>query len=510
MTLLFVVTNYYANGQELLTDIDEIQKYWSGQRAYRDTPEDGFGVKDTGLPDGCQVEQLQIFHRHSIRYPSSDENAYITALNTKIKAAQNLSSSSFTGPLSFINKWSLQLSSNVLNAAGVSVAYDSGVLFWKRYGRLLYDAVPGQTSYNATGQKKPVLRASTLPRVLDTAKIWAQGFFGPNDATDKHTLLEVPFVTTQNSSLSSFMSCTNYGGPIGIGGGILAPSQAPITATLPYYLNDTVDRLKQYMSTSMNLTVEDVFAMQALCQFEFYGIGSSDFCNLFTLDEWKGFNYVYDSFMYNRASFGNPGARAVGIGFLQEILARLQGQYINSSETSINSTLDSDPETFPLDQKVYLDVTNDFMVLGTVTAMSLDYFKGPLPLVYPRPDNRTFQLTKMTQYGGRLTVEKIGCTSANPTAKSKVTQYTNDQYGYSPDNATFKFVRFRMNMGILPLSTIRGGLCDIEGRTDGLCPLDKFVESQANATTLANYQYVCFGNFTYDPAKFQGDGTYFE
>lgn len=497
---LVFISYHSVNGLGELTDINVIQEYWAGLRTYRDTPETTFGVMDTGLPDGCQVEQVQVLHRHSARYPSSDENAVILRLAANIMSHQP--EQSYTGPLSFLNTWSIQVGNNVLVPPGVSVAYDSGVTFWTRYGHLLYNTTPGQAFYNETGQTRPLIRASTLPRVLDTAKIWAEGFFGPDNATSKYRLLELPFVSSQNSSISSFLSCLNYGNA----GGILSSSQAPITAIVPLYLPDARTRLSAYVPQSMNLTVEDVFGMQALCTYEYYALGSSDFCTLFTQAEWEGFNYVYDSFMYNRASFGNPAGRSLGIGILQEIIARLTGQYITTSDNSINSTLNSNPDTFPLNQKIYFDTTNDFMILGTLTAMSIDYFKGALPFTYPPPSNRTFKLTQMTQYAGRLTTERIGCISENPAVKRRVTQYTNEQYGYS-SNAQYKFVRLRLNNAILPLNTIRGGLC--AGRTDGLCSLSNFVASQANASALANYQFVCFGNYTYNASRFTGDGTYF-
>jgi hypothetical protein len=65
----------------------------------------------------------------------------------------------------------------------------------------------------------------------------------------------------------------------------------------------------------------------------------------------------------------------------------------------------------------------------------------------------------------------------------------------------------RLNSGILPISTIRGGFC--AGRTDGLCPLTKFLNSQANASAQANYQKLCFGSFIYNSSRFSGDGNYF-
>lgn len=41
----------------LLTDLNEISKHWGQIAPYVDNAADAFGVKDVGLPDGCQVEQ---------------------------------------------------------------------------------------------------------------------------------------------------------------------------------------------------------------------------------------------------------------------------------------------------------------------------------------------------------------------------------------------------------------------------------------------------------------------
>ena len=55
-------------------------------------------------------------------------------------------------------------------------------------------------------------------------------------------------------------------------------------------------------------------------------------------------------------------------------------------------------------------------------------------------------------------------------------------------------VQMRLNNGIVPLNSIRGGAC--EGRTDGLCAMDKFLASQYEAVKLANYDFACFANYT--------------
>ncbi|KAI7346312.1 hypothetical protein KC336_g22823, partial [Hortaea werneckii] len=87
------------------------------------------------------------------------------------------------------------------------------------------------------------------------------------------------------------------------------------------------------------------------------------------------------------------------------------------------------------------------------------------------------------------------------------TTYYPTQYGYDPTNAPHKFIRMRLNNGILPLDTIRGGFC--EGRPDGLCAKDDFLASQYEAMELANYDFACFANYTIlDPTNGRDyDGT---
>jgi len=104
-------------------------------------------------------------------------------------------------------------------------------------------------------------------------------------------------------------------------------------------------------------------------------------------------------------------------------------------------------------------------------------------------------MSRITPFGAKLITEVIGCTEPNPApVHDQRVYYYPEQYGYEKWNATSKFVRMRLNNGIVPLDSIRGGLC--KGRSDGLCSLDNFVASQADAEELANYDYACFKNYT--------------
>lgn len=148
--------------------------------------------------------------------------------------------------------------------------------------------------------------------------------------------------------------------------------------------------------------------------------------------------------------------------------------------------------------------------------MSMDYFRDPPSLSqYPPNPDRKFILSHMTPFGARLITEVIGCSSSTPSpvAYSRIS-YTPGQYGYDPSNATNKFVRMRLNNGILPLNSLREGSCGnaTSGRVDGLCALGSFVESQKDAETLANYDFSCFGNYTVEnPTSGKDfDGAVFE
>lgn len=112
----------------------------------------------------------------------------------------------------------------------------------------------------------------------------------------------------------------------------------------------------------------------------------------------------------------------------------------------------------------------------------------------------------MTPFGANLVTEVIGCQDPEPT------EVENFRTVYSPaqvSSAPYKFVRMRLNNGILPLETIRGGEC--AGRSDGLCSVENFIASQETSVELANYQFACFGNWSIeDPLSGKDyDGTIF-
>lgn len=71
-----------------------------------------------------------------------------------------------------------------------------------------------------------------------------------------------------------------------------------------------------------------------------------------------------DVFFWYNSAFGAPLARAEGIGYVQELIARLTHTPIAVHNSSTNGTLDNDPITFPLGQSLYVDATHEVVVLN--------------------------------------------------------------------------------------------------------------------------------------------------
>lgn len=229
---------------------------------------------------------MHLLHRHGARYPTSSttEGAphFGAVLANISKTTHPDSNFSASGPLDFLNTWQYQLGAEVLVPVGTQQLFDSGVHSYYRYGRL----------YNATTQKhKPVVRTTSEQRMLDSARYFNLGFFGfdaPN-LVDLEVIIEAGTGLAANSSnntLASYDTCTNSD-TITIGDTYLRPVWDEI------YLANATQRLQQYV-TGLNLTTDLVYGMQGLCAYETVALGYSNFCSLFTKEEWQGYEYDLD------------------------------------------------------------------------------------------------------------------------------------------------------------------------------------------------------------------------
>lgn len=174
-------------------------------------------------------------------------------------------------------------------------------------------------------------------------------------------------------------------------------------------------------------------------------------------------NVSSDSFV----SYGQALGPVEGVGYINELIARLTSTPVNDT-TQTNSTLDASPVTFPLDRTIYADFSHDNQLIAIFSAMGL--FKQPGPLdptnSLSNGPNRTWVTSQMTPFGGRMVLEKMRCQ----------TQETG--LGHFDQNSSLgEFVRILVNDAVQPLEFCAGVTLD------GICALDKFVESQRYSTS---------------------------
>lgn len=234
--------------------------------------------------------------------------------------------------------------------------------------------------------------------------------------------------------------------------------------------------------------------MMNLCPYEYWALGGSAFCSLFTEQEWRDFEYQLGMMFYGDHGFGSPSGRAQGIGYVTELAARLEGRLIHSSDTSVNYTYDDNTAQFPLDQPLYMDMSHDDVVWGVLTALGLEYFKyGPhgLPPTYPPPPQR-FQMHDVVPFGARLFSEIWTCPADTSFEELDPILYTNPDLSSHKD--TKDYIRLVLNYAPVPLDGNPG----CPNAQNGFCELNDFLRGIPKLKKGAMYQYACYGNYSTD------------
>ncbi|POW03499.1 hypothetical protein PSHT_11622 [Puccinia striiformis] len=435
-----------------------VSRHWGNLSPMFSLPSNTFGIK-TGpeTPHGCSIDQLHLLHRHGARYPTED--TLLPKFGKLIHNAQDNGTFQATGDLSFLNRWKFKLGSEVLTPFGRSQMFQLGVSYRQKYGFLL-PTDPDAQPHDSETAKKPVFRTTTQHRMYHSALNFAAGFFGLPVEKKYHQSIIIENIGF-NNSLAPYLSCPN--------------SQLPKRANLDVSLKETQKRLNKFYTSSPSsfwkllMIYLHIFSntMQSLCAYESVAFGRSEFCNLFTPDEWKDF--VYAMILI----FGTRLVSGILIRLRLVQLARLTQIAPSVGKTSINITLDADPVTFPLDQSIYVDATHDTVITAVVVALNLTSLahSGPLP-TDRRLEPRSFTSTHIAPFGAQLAAQVLSC----PIAPGS--------------SSTSKSIRFILNDAVLPLDGLQG--CEPNLNT-GQCDLDNFITGLETRLSEIDYQQTCFG-----------------
>ncbi|EIW81503.1 acid phosphatase [Coniophora puteana RWD-64-598 SS2] len=403
-----------------------ITQYWGAYSPYYNAG------NYTAPPEGCTVTQVNLLERHGARYPTSGAGPLIQASAEKLKGAQSFNGSQY----GFLSNWTYQLGTDVLIPFGAAQSFDAGQVHYTRYASLV----------NST--TLPFVRASSSERVVETALNWSAGFaFASDKALPSPPPLSVTLDESRNDTLDNHMCPT-------------APtSQNQTAAWTNVFAPPIADRINN-AAHGAHLNSTDIVNLLQLCPFETVAFEKpSNFCSIFTQDDFKGLEYYIDLDDFYSTGYGNPLGPVQGVGWVNELIARLTVQPVQD-ETQTNSTLDGSPKTFPLNRTFYADFTHDKTMIAIFSALGL--FPQTENLSTSHPDaERTWFASRLVPFSAPMIVEKMDC-DGTPS------------------------IRILVNDLVQPLT-----FC---GARDGMCTVDNFVESQAYARTNGNGAWArCLG-----------------
>jgi hypothetical protein len=332
---------------------------------------------------------------------------------------------------------------------------NSGIKYYHRYQDL-------------ARRTTPFVRTAGADRVVESALNWTQGFHDARIKDEKsknhdgypYNMVVISEDTGSNNTLDHGL-CTEF--ESGFDSTIGDSAQASwVSIFTPPILSRLLENLP-----GMNFTNKDTVYMMDLCPFNTVTNEQgniSPFCALFTESEWQAYDYYQSLGKYYGYSWGNPLGATQGVGFTNELIARLTNSPVND-HTSTNSTLDDNKKTFPVgrNMSLYADFSHDNDLTGIFSALGL--YNSTKPLL-----NTTLQSVYETNgysaswtvpFAARAYFEKMACVGEEE-----------------------ELVRVIVNDRVLPLETCGG---DELGR----CTLSAFVDSLSFAKAEGDWD-KCF------------------
>ncbi|KAF1949999.1 acid phosphatase [Byssothecium circinans] len=402
----------------------EITHFWGQYSLWFSVPSE----IDVAPPEGCEVSFASVLSRHGGRDPTANK---AIAYGGLIGYIQN-SSTSYPDEFAFLKDYKYTLGADQLTDAGRQEMVNSGAHFYRRYRAFL-------------DKKTPFVRSSGQDRVVESAEKWLAGYAQESgkNATGKIDV-KIPEGAGINNTLSHEI-CTNFEqGPLDkLGDNAQAIWQAKFVPPIQARVNGKL---------GINLTATEIIYLMDMCPFDTLTSPTaavSAFCRLFTEAEWHQYDYYETLGKYYGYGNGNPLGPTQGVGYVNELIARLTEQPVND-HTNTNTTLDADPLTFPLDRRAYADFSHDNDMSAIFAALGLYNDTQPLSNTTMQGTGETagFSAAWTVPFAARMYVEKLKCSGEAE-----------------------EFVRVVVNDRVVPLGFCGGdkfGRCRLGGFVEGL------------------------------------------
>ena len=290
---------------------------------------------------------VQVLSRHGARDPTA---LHTVSYNQTIQQIQE-NVDTFVGDYAFLQDYVYTLGADQLTPFGEQELVNSGIKFYQRYQSL-------------TRHSSPFFRSSGQARVVESAQNFTQGYHRAR-STDRrantsdafpYSILVIPEADGSNNTLNHGL-CTNFDNATDHNSGDEAQAEWIAIFTPPI-----MTRLNKNLPGANLSAMQTIYVMD-LCPFETVAstVGTiSPFCALFSGAEWRQYDYYQSLGKYYGFGNGNLLGPTQGVGFANELIARMTGQPVRD-HTSVNHTLDDSNATFPLGDNhvLFADFSHD-------------------------------------------------------------------------------------------------------------------------------------------------------
>ncbi|KAF4427911.1 3-phytase A [Fusarium acutatum] len=385
---IWVHNNTLSSGCEYDGSCNDISKLWGQYSSFFSVPSE----IDSSTPDDCEVTIGIALSRHGARYPTAGKT---TAYSATIARLQK-SVTNYGNGYEWLKDYEYNLGSEDLTDFGQDQMIDSGKAFYERYIGL-------------AEKTEPFIRASGSDRVIMSSHNFTQGFYASRgESGDDYTdgILVIPEEPGINNTLSHG-TCSSFEDNDEIG------DNSAQTAWGNKFLPPIRDRLNRNLHKA-KLSLQETIYLMDLCPFNTVntpdGVGQSRFCDLFSTEDWRSYDYYMTLGKYYEYGNGNAMGPTQGVGYVNELVSRLTRKPVND-HTTTNRTLDANPETFPLDRALYADFSHDNTMVSIFSAMGLYNSTSKLSKHHIVPAIRAhgYSSAWVVPFAARMYVEKLEC-----------------------------------------------------------------------------------------------------
>ncbi|KAH9856567.1 phosphoglycerate mutase-like protein [Lenzites betulinus] len=335
------------------------------------------GVEEA-LPEGCEVEQVMLMHRHGSRFPLASELVFVTDLVGKLaNASKAIQKARLPAGLAFLKDgYNTTLGHDDLTAPGRQQLFEHGVEFRLKYPNLVADGI----------------LAGLQDRVVESAQWFAQGYYGRAWAALNTTAFSTLGEDAKTISwITPMDTCAKWQYAFGN------------NATIEWgniYLPPIAKRLNKELP-GVNLTPDNVHGALYACAYDLAALGTSPWCGAFTDSEIEDFEYELDLLMDGAFGYNLPGDMGEVLGSL--LVSKLVERFTNSTGDA---------------QQVYLEFGHDTTIDLALTALGLAKDVKPLSAKGPAPASRKWRTSQQVPFAAQMRWEKFRCPASSAFGSS--------------------------------------------------------------------------------------------